>query len=546
MSLLTALSIARQGLSVSQLGLQVTAQNVANVNTQGYKRQRLEQANRPFGLGVTVLSVDRMLDPFAERRLLGVTSDAARTDLTAQAYHEMEELFNEVANRGLDAEFDDFFKSIQDLTTRPSGVAERATLRSRGESIGHVFEFAYLQMEEQMRVQDVRIEQIVSEVNGILKTIADLNRQISASSQNLLGRNELLNNRGEWVRRLSELIPVSVIEDERGNFTLFVEQGMPLVSGADYYQLEARPDPTDDLKRDVYWVAPSGTAMDITDKMVNGAIGGAFRTRDEIVPEQMRRLDRLAAEFVLGFNEQHRAGTGLDGAGNRNFFETTPVYAHVAKGSQGGAGFTATAVVDETLLTLDAYEIRFTTAGTYDVVNVSTGATILSGAYVSGGAIAFDGISVTLSDVSGPPVAGDVFRVDTVTEAAKNVRISAAVSASLDAIAAGLTSASGDNRNALLLADLETAKVAASGTQSFRDMYHAMIVQLGVAASGENLEQESQEVLLTQTANMVESVSGVNIDEETTSLMAYQRAYQAAAKVISITDEMLATLIQMI
>ena len=170
----------------------------------------------------------------------------------------------------------------------------------------------------------------------------------------------------------------------------------------------------------------------------------------------------------------------------------------------------------------------------------------MSTATASGGAITFDGISVTLSDVSAPPVAGDVFRVSTVGEAAKNIRIASGVAASFDAIAAGLTSASGDNQNALLLADLENAQLAAGGTQSVREMYHAMIVQLGVAGAGEMLEQDSREVLLTQTANMIESVSGVNIDEEATSLIAYQRAYQAASKVISITDEMLETLIQMI
>jgi flagellar hook-associated protein 1 len=67
-----------------------------------------------------------------------------------------------------------------------------------------------------------------------------------------------------------------------------------------------------------------------------------------------------------------------------------------------------------------------------------------------------------------------------------------------------------------------------------------------VAAAAERLEQDTQSTLLTQTQNMIQSVSGVNIDEETTNLMQYQRAYQASSKIISVTDEMMQTLIQMI
>jgi len=546
MSLLTSLSIARQGIAVSQLGLQLTAQNVANVNTEGYKRQRLIQVNMPYGLGVAAQSIQRVLDPLAERRLLGVTSSASSGNMAADAYSEMENLFNDLNGRGLDDEFQDFFQSLQDLASAPGGQAERATLRSRGESITRTFEFLRMQMENLRESQDIEIESGVAQANEIVRNIAELNRNIAAMSKEI-GYNELLNNRDEWVRKLSELMPVTARNDKNGNFILFIEGGMPLVSGTECHQLDSRPDPTDALRRDIFWKTQSGVEMVVTDQMTSGRLGGALRVRDTIVPEQMRKLDATAAEFVLLFNRQHRAGMGLDSVGGRDFFATLPVNTQVGKGAQGSAVVTATSIIDDAALTLDDYEIRFTSPATFEVVNVITGAIVPStppaGAYTAGVPITFDGLSVT---IAGVPQTGDFFQVSIVTGAAGNMQISSALAASLDAIAAGFTGETGDNENALLLADMENQPVAAGGTLSFRQLHQNFLVELGVASATENLENDTQETILTQITNMVESVSGVSIDEETTSLMAYQRAFQASAKVIEITDELMATIIQML
>lgn len=545
MSLYTSLNIGRQALHIGQLGLQIAGQNIANVNTAGYKRQRMEQVNLPYGLGVTVQSIDRVRSTFAEKQLLGITSDAASSSLTAQAYSDIENIFNEMTGSGLDSELNDFFKALQDLAAQPGGTAERATLRSSGESLSSMFSFLQDKMSEEVRNQDLDLDNMVSTANGLIDEIANLNKRIGAGVGNELGVNELRNNRDEAVRKLAELMPVTTNEDMNGNYTVYIKNGMPLLAGAEPFHLQAVPDVTNDLKRNIQWVSDSAV-QDVTSQMTSGKIGGVLINRDVNIPEQQEKLDRLAAEFILGFNEQHRAGVGLDGVGNRNFFEATPVFTHVGQGNEGGAEIAAATITDESALTLDKYEVRFSANGggmDYTVVDTTTGATVSTGAYVSGAAIAFDGISVTVNDASGPPHEGDFFRVDTITGAASNLNVSAAITASTDAIGAGFSSASGDNRNALAMADLEN-KAGAGTNMSTLEKYHAMIVELGVAAASEDTQNESRDTLLSQGRNMVESVSGVNLDEETTSLMQYQHAYQAAAKLISTVDEMLRNLME--
>lgn len=547
MSLNASLSIARQGLAVSQLGLQVTAQNIANVNTDGYRRQNLIQSNLPYGLGVTMQSIDRVLHPLGESQLLNQTSIASASTTMATAYSEIESLFNEVNNRGLDAEFQDFFKASQDLSASPGGQSERATLRSRGESIGSVFSFLNQQLKSQMQLQDQDLGQQVQTANGLIRKIANLNQAIGGAQGNEIGTNELLNDRDTAVRDLAKIVPVAVSQNEQGAYQLYIQSGMPLVVGTDYYQLEARPDPANNLQRDIYWVNQQGTQMDITKQFQEGTLGAALQLRDHAIPEQLAKLDRVAAEFVMAFNAQHRAGTGLDGVSGRDFFNQLPAYTHAGKDNLGGATVTASSIVNPAATTFDNYEIRFTAPGAYDVVNTTTGATVVAGgAYTSGTAIAFDGLSVTIGDTTSAPQTGDTFAVSIVTDAAAKVGISAALAASTDVIAAGQSASSGDNRNALALAGLQTRTVALGGTASLRQLYQNMLVELGVKTDAANQQDKSQSTVLTQTSNLIESVSGVNTDEEATRLIAYQRAFQASSKVIQVTDTLMDSLIQMI
>jgi flagellar hook-associated protein 1 FlgK len=349
------------------------------------------------------------------------------------------------------------------------------------------------------------------------------------------------------VRNLAQIVPVTVSQNEQGAYQLYIQSGMPLVVGTDCYQLKASPNPANDNQRDILWVNQQGTQMDISKQLQTGTLGATLQLRDQTIPEQLAKLDRVAAEFVMAFNAQHRAGTGLDGVSGRDFFGQLPVYTHAGTNNQGGATVTASSIVTPAATTFDNYQIQFTAPGAYNVVNTTTGATVVAGgAYTSGTPIAFDGLSVTIGDTASAPQTGDTFAVSIVTGAAANVGISAALAASTDVIAAGQSASSGDNRNALALAGLESQNVAIGGTVSLRQLYQNMLVELGVETDAANQQDKSQGNVLTQTTNLVESVSGVNTDEEATNLIAFQRAFQASSKVISVTDTMMQTLIDMV
>jgi flagellar hook-associated protein 1 FlgK len=102
-----------------------------------------------------------------------------------------------------------------------------------------------------------------------------------------------------------------------------------------------------------------------------------------------------------------------------------------------------------------------------------------------------------------------------------------------------------DNRNALLLAKLQTANTMGGGTTSYQGSYSQMVSQVGNKAAEVNVTLQAQQNLLTQSRNSQQALSGVNLDEEAANLLKYQQAYQAAGKMMQIANNMFDTLLSL-
>ncbi|MGA7180224.1 MAG: flagellar hook-associated protein FlgK [Thiobacillaceae bacterium] len=137
--------------------------------------------------------------------------------------------------------------------------------------------------------------------------------------------------------------------------------------------------------------------------------------------------------------------------------------------------------------------------------------------FASGATISFAGMSFALA---GTPSNGDQFVISPNTNGV------------------------GDNRNALLLAGLQSQKTLAAGTASFMDAYGQMVAQVGNQASSAQVNSQTQDKLLQEAQSAQQAVSGVNLDEEASNLLRYQQAYQAAGKVMQITSQLFTTLLQ--
>jgi len=132
---------------------------------------------------------------------------------------------------------------------------------------------------------------------------------------------------------------------------------------------------------------------------------------------------------------------------------------------------------------------------------------------------------------------------DTNYMSAANIRLSDAIDNNVNRIAASTSGEVGDNRNALAMAELRNSKLMSRGTATISEFYSGLIGQIGIEAGTARSSRENYELLVGQLENSRQSVQGVSLDEELTQMIKYQQAYEAAARVITVMDEALSTVI---
>ncbi|NUP88838.1 MAG: flagellar hook-associated protein FlgK [Candidatus Sumerlaeia bacterium] len=540
------LNTGRQGIFVNQIALRVTGQNIANVNTPGYTRQRPIFDPSAFGNGVSVRTIQQLRFRFYDAQLSTEQQSLGSLSVKQEVMSRLEAIFNETSGTGISTAMRDLFQSLHDLSSHPDGTAQREAVRTRAGSLGDVFAAVRGRVEATRRDADLQSKALVTQVNGLTAQIAALNDQITRQTTSAQAPNELIDQRQRLVNELSQIVSIQTFEDGP-SLTVMIAGGHPLVEGVNAAELSTREDMANGGMSRILYHLPGGVTADITGRISEGKIGGLLAVRDGDVVEQLRQIDQLAAQLMTRFNLQHRLGTGLDGVSGRDLFSQAPVWSAPGPGSTSNVGQTGSAIVDQSLLTFQDYEVRFTSATTYDLVNTTTGAALATGAtYTPGSAIVFDGISITLDNLAGPPLAGDVVRVNSYTGASGSLTLDPAVAGDLRALAAGLSAEPGDNRNALALAGLESALAMGGGTATFANFFEAALTRLGVRSRQVTSDLEAQTLVVDQVQTLVDSLGGVSLDEESVNLIQYERAFQASARVISAVDEMMQTIIAMV
>ncbi len=161
--------------------------------------------------------------------------------------------------------------------------------------------------------------------------------------------------------------------------------------------------------------------------------------------------------------------------------------------------------------------ITFTSPTTFNVTGTGTGTGNPTGvAYTAGQDITFNGWKI---QVTGAPATGDAFTVGP------------------------NTGGTGDNRNALLLAGLQTDKTLDGGTTSYQSAYAAFVSDVGTQTRQLQVTSQAQATVLTQATTAQQAQSGVNLDEEAANLIRFQQAYQASGKVLKIASTLFDTLL---
>ena len=232
-SIFGILNMAGNALLTHQRAINVTGNNIANVNTPGYSRQRLILSPRVIsnsalgliGNGVNAEGVERIYDRFVGVQINNESQSLGRWEAQKQILESVEIVFNESQGAGLSEAMNEFWNAWQDLSVTPKGQDERHVLITKGEILASAFKQKHADLTSAQREIDVNIKGAVQEINKLLEEIADLNQKIIDSETSGSTANEFRDQRELVLKELSELIDMSSFEDANGSIKVSLSSG---------------------------------------------------------------------------------------------------------------------------------------------------------------------------------------------------------------------------------------------------------------------------------------------------------------------------------
>lgn len=658
--------IGSQAAQGHQRSLQVTGNNIANLHTPGYVRERSVYSEAPFGPGISRVEIERMLDKFTQRQYWADTSKNGYTQAFLSESSKIDSVFGN-KDSSINESISKFFAMMQDLNDDPASITQRELVIGQANSTLSQMQDMSQFLSNQERLFNEQLDSTVDKANHLILSISKINEQLNFIPANATTgeRHTLLNERDEKIRELSELLNVSTLEDPNGRLRVNLASGEALVLEDGTYNLMAlkgNPDP--DRPELVAMIESGGKKISqgVNEISVGGKIGGLLAYRAEVLEPSQMKLGQLALGFADALNKQQALGMDLDNELGQPIFTFlgTMVMGQPASENQGTGQMLEVSLREGEMdkLVANNFEVEILSGNTYRIMPLDSSGQVIGDAssfpvYTisppNGGG---EDYGLDLDFTAGTFVAGDRFTFKPTKNAADSIQLAInrpedlALSSPIrvanngnnqgqgtvsleslqgvsqfftgDDLAAnapvqvtylgfsggqhqveitlkdGSTqnlqttdmknifsqvpalsppdydisisghpeagdvftiayneNAINDNSNGLALAELQRKQVirrntdnpTEANTLTLAEGYGRMVSEVGNKVSNGRTAAMVSEAMLQQSKQFYDSVAGVSLDEEAANLIQYEQAYNAAARVISVAQQVFDTLL---
>ncbi len=548
MGLFSVLNTGTRGLAASQLGMDVTGQNIANADVEGYSRKRLNtvSAHRKddsfgqMGYGVEVINIERIRNTYIDQQIRRQNQEVGFFTEVDHTLEAVENIFTEPSDTGLMQYIDQFFDSWENLANNPSDMAARTMVKTNGEVLTDVFHNLSGELRDLKDTRNDEIRNRVDKINQITSEIHNLNNEIASVEINSQNANDSRDHRDRLLKELSNIIEIEAIENERGQITLSTA-GNILVSPVDVQKVELtthqhnRPDGTSYMQLGLRFANSKRPFIP-----TGGELKGLIDSRDTLIPSYEKELDLLAQTMAAEINRVHNGGFSLQGYTGIDFFDPNPT---------GASDISLSASILSDVKNIAAAQGGETRQATETGVIHTYGAVPVN---LSHRDILSQSITVTNETTGTVLTEGVDFHID------HQMGTFQLLNSSYDgdpmtieySFNTGGFSGAGDNANALAVAQLrhtQTMHADSMGTPTatFDQFYSSFIGTLGINRNEASSNLETRTFLVDQYETHQDSISGVSLDEEMAEMIKFQHTYQAAARIISTADRMLEVLMNM-
>jgi len=560
-SLFGQLDVGKRSLMAQQAAMNTSGHNIANINNEGYSRQRVDlQAQHPyrsrFGSGVDLTGVERVTDHFLNQRVIGEQSRGAEIGVREDGLRRIENLMNDQEGAGLRHAMNEFWSAWGGVANNPEDELQRTDLANAASTLARRINGMSHDLDTLRREFNGRLSERVSRVNQLAKEIANLNAKLQQVDRGHGEGNDIRDQREAALKELSKIVQIDWMENDQKVINVTIGRGFPLVHGRTANSLEASLKGADTPLYSVRGIDPKGISQDLTHELRSGELAELISLRDDTVPGYSRRLDALASELALRINRLHATGTGL----NSSFSELRSSFALKPDARNRPLPLLRKGMFRMQLVSpkgdiLKTYEARIdagkdTLADVVKRINDAVGdPNVLKAAIESDGSMSIQAgggnrfvLGQDDTDLAVLMGFNDFFET---LKGASDFHVNPRLVERPTAISTGKGLLPGDNSVALAIQNLQYAPTMDGDSITFDEFYNGMSADLGLQINRAQNDKKSQDLIVDQFQKLRDEVSSVNMDEEVAEMVQYQRGFDAAAKFISTVDDMTKTVIQM-
>lgn len=420
---MSVLSTGTGALLAFQRALSTVSHNVANVNTEGYTRQRVDFATRTpidygygyVGSGTKVADIRRMADELATSRLLDSGGELARLQQLSALTSRLDALFSDSATN-LAGAWSNFFDSVSALSSNAAGTAERESMLAEAAALVTRFR----QIDGQLQSLDSEVNNGLvtgaSEISRLAAEIARINGEIGSDSSKAAP--DLLDRRDKLVAELVSYTGGTAVSQDGGAINVFTAGGQPLVVGLQASKLTTVRDPYRPERLQLA-LEGGGVTTILDQRVLGGRMGGLVEFRNTVLDPAGAELGRIAMAMASTFNTAHAAGMDLYGNLGGDFFRVPDPAVNPHTGNTGTATVHAS-LADVPALTGQNLVLRFVESG-WVALRADTGEAIpMSGSGTAEDPFLVDGMSL---QVAGTPALGDRFLVQPTAAAPRGIGV---------------------------------------------------------------------------------------------------------------------------
>ena len=331
-----ALRTAQSGLLVNQRVMDTIAQNVSNVNTEGYSRKIVTLENQALngnGAGVQISEIIRRVDEGLFRSVRLETSELNEYTSQEDYWARLQDLFGSPGdNTSISHVINEFTRAAEALVLTPERALEQTEFVRQAENVSLMFQELTASVQELRLQADRELSDAAEQMTTLVGEIDQLNDDIIANGSVSRDTTDLRDQRDQKLTELSELVDIRYFYRGDGDVVVLTSNGATLVDtvppSITHTAAAATTPTTTHAEGDFagFYIGDTGVAAnDQTTQFRSGRVKGLIDMRDSVLPNLQSQLDELAASMRDTLNEIHNQGVAFPGAqeynGTRRFIE---------------------------------------------------------------------------------------------------------------------------------------------------------------------------------------------------------------------------------